>query len=301
MIRGTQHRMCPLHRDGPAIHADRASDPTQHPMLCSRNRFRPTYPSSPLLDRACRRCPSQLPAQSFHGASPLAVKSASLQGASLLPSWLVRLVRLDPRSSTSGARSGPAFRRRSSVRAAGNSAAGCGWAVPTMPFPRLGFSVMRSAIASHSVHRSGGWWVGVPPFASFLGNTYTREAGPVVNTSPLIWMGGPSPLPIIKIRTGPNIRTGSQMCVWVACLSLVSAPPPISGRSSSVFVPLAGSLGRGTPSDATDTCFYELGLATSRGDPSGSPIKTPMDAVRRKRSRVPKPAAGQANPEPNIE
>ena len=84
MIRGTQHRMCPLHRDGPAIHADRASDPTQHPMLCSRNRFRPTYPSRPLLDRACRRCLSQLPAQSFQGASPLAVKSASLQGASPL-------------------------------------------------------------------------------------------------------------------------------------------------------------------------------------------------------------------------
>jgi hypothetical protein len=226
---------------------------------------------------------------------------ASCRQERLAPSLAAWLVRLVPSSNTSGARHGPAFRRRSSVRAAGLSAAGCGWAVPTMPFPRLGFSVMRSAIASHSVHRSGGWWVGVPPFASFLGNTYTREAGPVVKTSPLIWTGGPSPLPIIKIRTGPNIRTGPQMCVWVACLSLVSAPPPISGRSSSVFVPLAGSLGRGTPSDATDTCFYELGLATSRGDPSGSPIKTPMGAVRRKRSRVPKPAAGQANPEPNIE
>ena len=144
MIRGTQHRMCPLHRDGPAIHADRASDPTQHPMLCSRNRFRPTYPSRPLLDRACRRCLSQLPAQSFQGASPLAVKSASLQGASPLAVKSASLPRLrhgwcgwsrvpvllvqgtDPHSADAH-QSGPlGFRRQ--VVAVHRSGGGGGWA-----------------------------------------------------------------------------------------------------------------------------------------------------------------------------
>lgn len=84
--RGTQHRMYPLHRDGPAVHAERASDPTQHPMVCSRNRFRPIYPLRPLLDRPCRLCLSQFAGSTLAscrlGASPWA--SPLVSGASPL-------------------------------------------------------------------------------------------------------------------------------------------------------------------------------------------------------------------------
>ena len=108
-------------------------------------------------------------------------------------------------STTGGARLRPGSRRRSSSHGAGLGAASCGLGVPTLPFARGGLKRLRSAIASHSVHSSRGWWVGWSPFASFGGHTYAREAGPVWNTSPLICMGRPTPFPIIQSCTGPQI------------------------------------------------------------------------------------------------
>jgi hypothetical protein len=164
---------------------------------------------------------------------------------------------------------------------------------------RNGFGKLRSAIAAHSVNRSGGWWVGVTPLESFLGHTYPREAGPVVNTSPLMWTGGRTPFCNNQNLNRPpnrNLRSGLAPCV--SGLPESWARPLLQFRSGLRQFRSLG--GHPRPRDSLRS-NRKVSLRTWVGDLVGRPLRQAHEAVRRKRSRVPKPATGQTNPEPNIE